>query len=205
MLPPYFSRRLHAYQHCVLPTNTANSRGIQAKEPFRSFLACIPPQPMQRSRLTFVYKHPTLLPPTSYISSLCTLPTSSCFWLFSNTSCFLILFQWYAGGLRARSSELLHFISLHSVDLIYIQESNLDSSSSFRVPGYSGLRSDRTHSQSGMLFPDNLHASRGVIIFVRKGLSFSKVATFFLSLCLTSTLTSRSQRLTKQFFLVLFP
>ena len=42
--------------------------------------------------------------------------------------------QWNAGGLRARSTELLHFPSSHPVDLICIQESNLNSSSSFRIP-----------------------------------------------------------------------
>ena len=37
------------------------------------------------------------------------------------------------GGLRARSTELVHFISSHPVDLIYIQESNLNLSSFFRI------------------------------------------------------------------------
>ena len=36
-------------------------------------------------------------------------------------------------GLQARSTELLHFLSSHSVDLICIQESNLNSSSSFQI------------------------------------------------------------------------
>ena len=54
--------------------------------------------------------------------------------------------QWNAGGLRARSTELLHFILSHPVDLICIQESNLNSSSYFRIPGFSALRSDCTHS-----------------------------------------------------------
>ena len=38
-----------------------------------------------------------------------------------------------AEGLRARSTELLHFFSSHPVGLICIQESNLNSSSSFRI------------------------------------------------------------------------
>ena len=37
----------------------------------------------------------------------------------------LRVLQWNAGGLRARSTELLHFLSSHPVDLICIQESNL--------------------------------------------------------------------------------
>ena len=90
--------------------------------------------------------------------------------------------QWNAGGLRARSTELLHFLSSHPVDLIYIQESNLNSSSSFRFPGFSALHSDRTHSRSGILSPDAMYASSGVIIFVRQGLSFSELSTSSLSL-----------------------
>ena len=93
----------------------------------------------------------------------------------------LRVLQWNAGGLRARSTELLHFLSSHPVDLICIQESNLNSFSSFRIPGFSTLRSDRTHSRSGILSPDTTHASGGVVIFVRQGLSFSELSTSSLS------------------------
>ena len=93
----------------------------------------------------------------------------------------LKVLQWNAGGLRARSTELLHFLSSHSVDLICIQESNLNPSSSFRIPGFSALRSDRTHSRSGILSPGATHASGGVVIFVRQGLSFSELSTSSLS------------------------
>ena len=85
--------------------------------------------------------------------------------------------QWNAGGLRARSTELLHFLWSHPVDFIYIQESNLNSSSSFRIPGFSALGPDRTHSRSGILSPDHMHASGGVVIFVRQSLSFSELST----------------------------
>ena len=70
----------------------------------------------------------------------------------------------------------------HPVDLICIQESNLNSSSSFRIPGFSALRSDRTHSRSGILSSDTTHASGGVVIFVRQGLSFTELSTSSLSL-----------------------
>ena len=93
----------------------------------------------------------------------------------------LRVLQWNAGGLPARSTELLHFLSSHPVDLICIQESNLNSSSSFRIPGFSALRSDRIHSRSGILSPDATHASGGVVIFVRQGLSFSELSTSSLS------------------------
>ena len=91
------------------------------------------------------------------------------------------MLQWNAGGLRARSTELVHFLSSHPVDLICIQEFNLNSSSSFRIPGLSALHSDRTHSRSGILSPDPTHANGGVVIFVRQGLSFSELSTSSLS------------------------
>ena len=93
----------------------------------------------------------------------------------------LTVLQWNAGGLRARSTELLHFLSSHLVDLICIQESNLNSSSSFQIPEFSALHSDHTHSRSGILSFDTTHASGGVVAFVRQGLSFSELSTSSLS------------------------
>ena len=94
----------------------------------------------------------------------------------------LRVLQWNAADLQARGTKLLHFLSSHPVDLICIQEFNLNSFSSFRIPGFSALRSDRTHSRAGILSRDAAHASGGVIIFVRQGLSFSKFSISFLSL-----------------------
>ena len=93
----------------------------------------------------------------------------------------LRVLQWNAGGLRARSTELLHFLSSHPVDLICIQESNFNSSSSFQIPGFSARCSDCTHSRSGILSPDTTYASVGVVIFVRQGLFFSELSTTSLS------------------------
>ena len=84
-------------------------------------------------------------------------------------------------GLQARSTKLLHFISSHPVDLIYIQESNLNLSSSFQIPGFSALRSHGTHSRFGIFSTDVADASGGVIIFVKQGLSFSELSTSSLS------------------------
>ena len=94
----------------------------------------------------------------------------------------LRILQWNAWGLKARSTELLHFLSSHPVDPICIQEFNLNSSSSFQIPGFSALRSDHTHSWSGILSPDDMHASGVVVIFVRQSLSFSELSTSSLSL-----------------------
>ena len=68
------------------------------------------------------------------------------------------------------------------MDLICIQESNLISSSSFRISEYSALRSHSTHSSSGIFSPQDPHASGGVIIFVMQGLFFSELFTNPLSL-----------------------
>ena len=122
-----------------------------------------------------------------YIFSLCLPTTVPYSWLSFYASCIfyppdsLRVLQLNAGGLRARSTELLHFLSSHPVDFICTQESNLNSSSSFRIPGFSSLPSDRTHSRSGILSPDATNASGGVVIFVRQGLSFSELSTSSLS------------------------
>ena len=65
----------------------------------------------------------------------------------------------------------------------------LSTLSAFRNPiltplplsGFSALRSDCTHSRSGILSSDTTHASGGVVIFVRQGLSFSELTTSTLS------------------------
>ena len=93
----------------------------------------------------------------------------------------LRVLQWNAGGLQARSTKLLHLISSHPVDLIYIQESNRNLSSSFQIPGFSALQSHGTHSRSGIFSTDVADASGGVIIFVKQGLSFSELSISYLS------------------------
>ena len=49
------------------------------------------------------------------------------------------------------------------------------------MPGFSALRSDHTHSRSGILSSDATHTSGGVVIFIRQGLSFSELSTSSLS------------------------
>ena len=142
---------------------------------------------MQHSHPTLAFKPLTLFPPTLYLLP----PHPNHCLMFLAVSLYLLLplplpnslrvLQWNAGGLRARSTELLLFISSHPVDLICIQESNLNSSSFFRIPGFSALRSDGTHSRSGIFSTDITDASGGVIIFVRQGLSFSELFTSSLS------------------------
>ena len=62
--------------------------------------------------------------PSLATGCLSTLPASS------SSPDSLRVFQWNAGGLRDRSTKLLHFILSHPVDFICIQEFNFDSFSS---------------------------------------------------------------------------
>ena len=121
------------------------------------------------------------------ISSFCSFSISTCFLLIFYTFCFLFSpdsfrgLQWNTGGFRARSTEILHFISSYLVDHICIQESNLNSYPFFWIPRFSALRSVCTYSRSDILSPDDPHASEGVIIFMRQNLFFSKFSTSPLS------------------------
>ena len=63
-----------------------------------------------------------------------------------------------------------------------MQKSDLNSCPSLRIPGLSALHSDHTHFRSGILSSDSTHASGGVVIFVRHGLSFSELFISSLSL-----------------------
>ena len=138
---------------CVLTRSTVISSS-DSSDLHTSTVQFDPPLLMQHFRLTLVFK--PLIPGRPMV------------------------LQWNAGCLRVRSTELIHFFSTHPVDRC-IQESNLNSSSSFRISGFSARRSDLIHSWSGILSRDVTHASGGVIIFVRQGLSFSELSTSFLS------------------------
>ena len=142
---------------------------------------------MQHSHPTLAFKLLNLFPPTLYLlplhphHRLMLLAVSLYLLLSLPLPNSLRVLQWNAEGLRARSTKLLHFILSHPVDLIYIQESNLNLSSSFRIPGFSSLQSHGTHSRSGIFFTDVADASGGVIIFVKQCLFFSELSTSSLS------------------------
>ena len=94
--------------------------------------AALPPQP----RLQTSYPLSTHF--VSPASAPSVLPhVSSCFPVlpaFSSSRDLPRVLLWITGGLLAISAKLLHFISLHFVHLICIQESNLNSFSSFTPP-----------------------------------------------------------------------
>ena len=135
---------------------------------------------MQHLHSTLAFKPLILCFPLRPHHRLIFLAVSLYFLLFLLPDSLRIL-QWNTGDLRARSTKLLHFISSHLVGLICIHESNLNSSSSFRIPRFSALRSDCSHSCYDIFSADATHSSGGVIIFVRQGLSFSELSTSSLS------------------------
>ena len=84
-------------------------------------------------------------------------------------------------GSPSQEHRISTLYSSHPVDPICIQESNLNLSSSFRIPGSSALRSSRSHSRSDIFSTDATQASGGIIIFVKQSLSFSELSTSSLS------------------------
>ena len=143
---------------------------------------------MQHLHPTLTFKLLILFPPTLYLlplhphDRLMLLAVSLYLLLSLPLPNSLRVLQWNAWGLRARSTKLLHFISSHPVDLIYIQESNPNLSSSFRIPGFTALQFHGTHSRSGIFSTDVTDASGGVIIFVKQSSVFSELSTSSLSL-----------------------
>ena len=61
----------------------------------------------------------------------------------------LAVLYWNARDLCTKSAKLFHSILFHLIDLLCIR--NLKSYYSFRIPGYSAARCDRTHSLSVIL------------------------------------------------------
>ena len=116
---------------------------------------------IQHSHPTLAFKPLILFPPTLYLlplrphHRLMLLAVSLYLLLLLPLLDFLRVLQWNAGDLQARSTELLlHFISSHTVGLICIQESNLNVSSSFRIPRFSALRSNCSHSRRDIFSTD---------------------------------------------------
>ena len=121
IFPPCFFWRSHTYQHCdfllgllqlvylhcsICPPSANASPAphsrFQTSYPFSAHFASSPSAPAPPALHPYCFS----LPPAS------SSPLDS-----------LRALQWNAGGLRARSTKLILFISSHPVDLIYIQES----------------------------------------------------------------------------------
>ena len=161
----------------VTPPSDSNSPGTSSDRPLPDRAGPPPPHPQlhtaypaSASRLPSTFESPS-----PQATSLVPPPTGP------SSKDSLSILQWNASGLRTKETELLHYVSLCPPDILCIQESGLNSSSSFRIPGYTSFRSDRTHSRSGNLAPNDSHIGGGVITFVRQGLSPSQFSTDSLS------------------------
>ena len=127
-------------------------------------------------------------------SSICTFPpsyVSSCSSTSpapSSTPDSLSVLQWHAGGLRARNAEFLHFTSLHLVDLICFQESNLASCSSVWIHGT--LFCNLIALTSGLAFFLQMTCIPAVTLSYSSGRAYSSLKFLLpLSFCLIPTLT----------------
>ena len=78
------------------------------------------------------------------------------------------------------SQEHGTFFRLIPLTFLYLAI-KFNSSSSFQIPGFSALQSDRTHSRSGIITRVATHASGRAIIFITQGLSFSELSISSLS------------------------
>ena len=151
MLRPCFFSRSHTYQHCdfLLALH-------QLEYLYFSIWPIWPPS--ANAALPPHARPQTSYPPSAHFVSSPTAPSPlplapGCFSTSSASSSppnSLRVLQWNAGGLRARSTKLLHFISSHPVDLICIKESNLNSS--FFSGSLDSLLCDLIARTPGLLF-----------------------------------------------------
>ena len=171
--------RFYTYQHCVILLGLLHLVYLHCSIwPFSANAALAPDPHLQTS---YPFSTHFISSPSAPSPPLILLAVSLYLLLSLPLPNFLRVLQWNPGGLQARSTKLLHFISSHPVDLIYIQESNLNLSSSFQIPGFFALQSHGTHSRSGIFSIDVADASGGVIIFVKQGLFVSELSTSSLS------------------------
>ena len=176
-----------SYPLCCIPVssggltptnNVCFSSGSPASVPPLCYLAPCTPASSSPSNLLSPF-HP-LCP--FFLCILLLHPLhSSIFLVFFYTSCFFFLpwlsqgssMEYWRSSSKQRCNTTLYLIS--SFGSYCIQETNLNSSSSFRIPGFSALWLDYTPFQAGILFSNDLHDSSGVVIFLRQRLSFSEL------------------------------
>ena len=124
IFPPCFFWRSHTYQHCDFLLEHLHPVYLHCLiwpiwPP--SANAALAPHPRLQTSYPFsahFVSSPSAPAPPPHAPGCFSLPLASSSPLDS-----LRVLQWNAGDLRARSTELLHFLSSHPVDLICIQES----------------------------------------------------------------------------------
>ena len=184
LLRPCFFGRSHTHQHCDFIPDSSNVHTFSV----------LPGPSGPSSTNTTLPSHPRLQ--TSYISSAHFVSFSSapstppyvpgCFSIPTVSFSPLTPSGIFNGMLEVSEPGAPNYYTLFYLILLTLFVSrNLTlihlPLSGFLIPGFSAVRSDRTHSRSGIRSPNTMHASGGVIIFVRQGLSFPELSTFFLS------------------------
>ena len=112
---------------CCVPTRNTVTSSSDFSDLYNSIVPSGPPLLMQHSLPTLIFKPLIPLLPILYLLPL--PPHHRPFWLSFYASCLLSppdslrVLYWNAEGLRAESTELLHFLSSQPVDLICIQKS----------------------------------------------------------------------------------
>ena len=85
----------------------------------------------------------------------------------------LKVLQWNANGVRARRLELNKYLSRHSFDVVLIQETKLQPSTSFGIPGFKCYRQDRASTPRSAPRGGRGGRGGGVLTLVRDGLAHS--------------------------------
>ena len=130
--------------------------------------------------------HPRLqafYPPSAHFVSSSSAPSlaPSCPSTSPASSLPLTISGFFNGILEVFEPEALNYSTFFCPTLLTLSVSRNPILTPLPLSGFSALRSDRTHSLSGILSGDATHAGGGVIIFVRQGLSFSELSTSSLS------------------------
>ena len=130
--------------------------------------------------------HPRLQ--TSYSSSIYFVPPPSNPMMFLAIFLYLLLpflirSEFLNGMLEVFEPEALNYYTLSCLILwiFSVSRNPNNSTSSFRFPGFVAVKSDRTHSWSDNLSPDDPHVSGGANVFVRQGPFFSEHTTTSIS------------------------
>ena len=135
---------------------------------------------MLHSRLTLVFK-----PPIPHLPILYLLPHQRPLLLAVLLRLLppppLTLSGFFNGMLEVSEPGALSYFTFSRPILLTLSASRNPIITHFSLSGFPALRSDRTHSRSGILSRDTTHASGGVVIFVKQGLSFSELSTSSLS------------------------
>ena len=141
---------------------------------------------MQHSCLPFVSK--PLFPHLPILYLLLPLPPHHCPLLLAALLCLLppllllTLSGFFNGMLEVFKPGALNHFTFSRPTLSTLSASKNPILIHLPLSGFSSLRSDHTHSWFGILSPDAMHASDGVVTFVRQGLSFSELSTSSFSL-----------------------